>query len=41
VLDAINDRSRQPNLQQAAALGEDGIAEPRRLLARYRDALDK
>lgn len=39
VLDAINERSRQGHLQQAAALGEDGIAELRRLLARYRDVL--
>jgi len=39
VLDTINDRSRQRNLQNAAIIGEDGIMELRRLLARYRDAL--
>jgi DNA-binding MarR family transcriptional regulator len=38
-LDTINDRSRQRNVQDATALGEDGIAELRRLLNRYRDAL--
>lgn len=38
-LDAINERSRQGHLQQAAVLGEDGIAELRQLLGRYRDTL--
>jgi DNA-binding MarR family transcriptional regulator len=38
-LDTINHTSRERNLQHAAALGEDGIAELRRLLGRYRDAL--
>jgi DNA-binding MarR family transcriptional regulator len=38
-LDTINDRSRQRNLHNAAIIGEDGITELRRLLARYRDAL--
>jgi len=35
----INGKSRQRNLQNATLLGEDGITELRRLLARYRDAL--
>lgn len=39
VLDTINRRSRQSHLQQTTTLGEDGIAELRRLLRRYRDAL--
>jgi|SRR6185312_2329625 len=39
VLDTINNKSRQRNLQNAATIGEDGITELRRLLARYRDAL--
>lgn len=39
VLDTINDKSRERNLQNATVLGEDGITELRRLLARYRDAL--
>jgi DNA-binding MarR family transcriptional regulator len=39
VLDTINDRSRQRNLQNATIIGQDGITELRRLLARYRDAL--
>jgi DNA-binding MarR family transcriptional regulator len=39
VLDTINDKSRQRNLQHAKILGEDGITELRRLLACYRDAL--
>jgi DNA-binding MarR family transcriptional regulator len=39
VLDTINDRSRDRNLHNAEVIGEDGITELRRLLARYRDAL--
>ena len=39
VLDAINHTSRERHLQQATALGEDGIAELRGLLSRYRDAV--
>jgi DNA-binding MarR family transcriptional regulator len=39
VLETINDTSRQRNLQNATIIGQDGIAELRRLLARYRDAL--
>src|ERR1700722_2422353 len=39
VLDTINDKSRERNLQNATIIGEDGIMELRRLLARYRDAL--
>jgi DNA-binding MarR family transcriptional regulator len=38
-LDTINHASREHHLQQAAALGEDGISELRRLLGRYRDAV--
>ena len=38
-LDSINDHSRERNLHNATILGEDGITELRRLLARYRDAL--
>jgi DNA-binding MarR family transcriptional regulator len=38
-LDTINHTSREHHLQQAAALGEDGISELRRLLGRYRDAV--
>jgi DNA-binding MarR family transcriptional regulator len=38
-LDTINRTSREHHLQQAAALGEDGISELRRLLGRYRDAV--
>jgi DNA-binding MarR family transcriptional regulator len=41
VLDTINHASRERNLQQATALGEDGISELRRLLARYRHALQE
>jgi DNA-binding MarR family transcriptional regulator len=37
-LDRINDHSRERHLQLAAALGEDGIGELRRLVRRYRDA---
>jgi DNA-binding MarR family transcriptional regulator len=40
-LDTINHTSREHHLQQAAALGEDGITELRRLLGRYRDAVTK
>jgi len=40
-LDTINRAGRRRNLHNAAALGEDGIAELRRLLTRYRDALQK
>ncbi len=39
VLDTINQHGRQRNLQQAAAIGDEGITEMRRLIARYRDAL--
>jgi DNA-binding MarR family transcriptional regulator len=39
VLDTINHTSREHHLQQAAAIGEDGISELRRLLGRYRDAV--
>lgn len=39
VLDTINQRSRESHLQQTTTLGEDGIAELRQLLRRYRDAL--
>jgi len=39
VLDTINRHSRKRNLDQATALGEEGIAELRRLLGRYRDAV--
>jgi DNA-binding MarR family transcriptional regulator len=39
VLDTINQTSRERHLRQATALGEDGIAELRRLLGRYRDAV--
>jgi DNA-binding MarR family transcriptional regulator len=39
VLDTINDKSRQRNLQNATVLGEDAIADLRRLLGRYQDAL--
>lgn len=39
MLDTINDRSRERNLRNATILGEDGAAELRLLLARYRDAL--
>jgi DNA-binding MarR family transcriptional regulator len=39
VLDTINDKSRERNLENATILGEDGITDLRRLLARYRDAL--
>jgi DNA-binding MarR family transcriptional regulator len=39
VLDAINEAGRERNLRHAAALGEDGIAEFRRLLQSYRDSL--
>ncbi len=38
-LDTINRHSQARNLQQAAALGEGGVTELRRLIARYRDAL--
>lgn len=38
-LDAINRHGRTRNLQQAAILGDDGVATLRRLLARYREAL--
>jgi DNA-binding MarR family transcriptional regulator len=38
-LDTINQRSRESHLQQTTILGEDGVAELRRLLRRYRDAL--
>jgi hypothetical protein len=41
VLDAINHTSRERNLQQAAALDEDGVSELRRLLGRYRDAVSQ
>jgi DNA-binding MarR family transcriptional regulator len=40
-LDTINHASRERNLQQAAALGEDGISELRRLVRRYRDAISE
>ena len=39
VHDTINRHSRERNLHQATALGEEGIAELRRLLGRYRDAV--
>jgi DNA-binding MarR family transcriptional regulator len=39
VLDTINDKSRQRNLHNARIIGQDGITELRRLLARYQDAL--
>lgn len=39
VLDKINVKSRQRNVQNATVIGEDGVTELRRLLARYRDAL--
>jgi DNA-binding MarR family transcriptional regulator len=38
-LGAINDKSRQRNLQNATIIGEGEITELRRLLARYREAL--
>ena len=38
-LDTINHTSRERHLRQVTALGEDGIAELRRLLHRYRDAV--
>jgi DNA-binding MarR family transcriptional regulator len=38
-LDTINHTSREHHLQQAAALGQDGIGELRRLLSGYRDAV--
>ncbi len=38
-LDTINHTSRERNVQHAAALGEDGISELRRLLGRYRDSV--
>lgn len=40
-LDTINHASRERNVQQAAALGEDGVSELRRLLGRYRDAVSQ
>jgi DNA-binding MarR family transcriptional regulator len=40
-LDTINHTSRERNLQQAAAVGEDGISELRRLVSRYRDAVSE
>jgi DNA-binding MarR family transcriptional regulator len=41
VLDTINNSGSEHNLHQAAVLVPDGIAEPRRLLRCYRDALHK
>ena len=38
-LDAINQRSREDHIQQTKILGEDGVAELRRLLRQYRNAL--
>jgi DNA-binding MarR family transcriptional regulator len=39
-LDTINAQVRQTHVRQVETLGENGVAELRRLLARYQDALD-
>jgi DNA-binding MarR family transcriptional regulator len=39
VLDTINAQVRQTHVRQVEILGEDGVAELRRLLGRYQDAL--
>jgi DNA-binding MarR family transcriptional regulator len=39
VLDTINAQVLQTHVRQVETLGEDGVAELRRLLARYQDAL--
>jgi DNA-binding MarR family transcriptional regulator len=39
-LDTINAHVRQTHVRQVETLGENGVAELRRLLARYQDALD-